>query len=91
MALKSKLPTKAISSCCGKYRLKPDDPSCFPKVGTTQTVVFSALGSNVLLSGVPFTITLFNALGRQKRNIMNWKQKNEYTSYSSIQHHKLAG
>ena len=36
MALKSKLPTKAISSCCGKYRLKPDDRSCFPKVGTTQ-------------------------------------------------------
>ena len=66
---KPKLPPKAMSSCCQKYTLKPDDLSCFPKVGTTQAallLVFSALGSNVLLSGEPIQLHCFLLLGRQR-------------------------
>ena len=58
MAFKSNLPTKAIFCCCRKYRLKPDDLSCFPKVGTTQAVV---LVSNVLLSGEPNNYTAYHS------------------------------
>ena len=66
---KPKLPPKAMSSCCQKYTLKPDDLSCFPKVGTTQAallLVFSALGSNVLLSGEPIQLHYLLLLGRQR-------------------------
>ena len=88
-AFKAKLPTKAISSCCRKYRLKPDDPSCFPKSRNYSSIVllFSALGSNVLLSGELHNFNAFT-LGTINMIVLNWKHKNEYTS---LLNHKLQG
>ena len=63
--------------------------SCFSKSRNYSSIVllFSALGSNVLLSGELHNFNAFT-LGTINMIVLNWKHKNEYTS---LLNHKLQG